>query len=612
MVVTESAPRAGVTGGPAAGGEGALAGHRAGPLLAHLPAVAIGLAWFALVSWIVLAEHATFNSTSRDIGVYLQVLWNTAHGHPFQTTLLESNRLHVAEHVALLLPFLAPVFALAPDVRWLLLAQQATLTLSGIPIYLLARRRLGGVWLPTLVVAAFYAMPTLDEIAFDAFYPVSFTALPIAFSGYFLLTGRWRAGVVCALVALLLEEEAGLTVVGLGAFLLMSPGGRRWAPVLLVVGVLWLSLVALVVMPRFHDPSTVRSGADNRTVGHFAQLRQRPAEVFGALLTERIPLAARWLLAPTGGLALLAPEVLLIDAPHAATLLLADNEGRYRRHWAAPMLPIIWLATVAGLARLRRPPLRIAGIAILVVGGVGSYLADSSLPGGGDHEPEDVVWTDRAEQLSYVVRAVPPGVSVAASRRMFAYLADRPELYVFPPSYAGKLWPPDRRVQAYALDLTNDQTYESLAGRQSPLRANHPYALWLAGPDAALLIDRPPPPERAVDRDLAGIRLLGYDARQDGLTVDLTLHWQAPARPSGPLTRQAKLLDGTGVVLGGVSGLALDPIFPTDEWPPGQVVLDRVRLALPGTGPLLLEVGWSDGGTNDERWQLPLADILEP
>ena len=31
------------------------------------------------------------------------MLWNTGHARPFQTTLLESNRIHLAEHVALLL-----------------------------------------------------------------------------------------------------------------------------------------------------------------------------------------------------------------------------------------------------------------------------------------------------------------------------------------------------------------------------------------------------------------------------------------------------------------------------------------------------------------------------
>ena len=77
------------------------------------------------------------------------------------------------------------------------------------------------------------------------------------------------------------------------------------------------------------------------------------------LLAGRLPRAARWLLAPTGGLSLLAPQVLIADAPQAATLLLADKGERFRRHWTAPMLPTIWLAAVTGYATLRGRPLRL-------------------------------------------------------------------------------------------------------------------------------------------------------------------------------------------------------------------------------------------------------------
>lgn len=563
------------------------------PIRAHLPALTIGLLWFGLACRISLAEHATYNSTSRDLGVYLQVLWNTGHGQPYQTTLLETNRIHVAEHVAPLLALLAPLYAAFPDPRWLFVLQHAALALSGIPVYLLARRLLGSGWLPTLVMAAFYATPTLVEIAFDAFYPISFAALPLGFAAYFLLVGRRRPGTACALLALAIEEEAALGVLGLGAFLLLRRATRRGALPLLAIGGLWLGLLAFAVMPAFHEPSTAPATADNRTVGHFDRLRQEPAHVVAALVTERAPLAARWLLAPTGGLALLAPEILLIDLPHAATLLLADKEGRFRRHWAAPMLPAIWLAAVVGLARLRRPPLRMAGVAVLVVGSLGSYLADSSLPGGGDHEPADIVWTSRAEQLRYLVAAVPPDASVAASRRALGHLADRSELYVFPPGYGGRLWPPERRVQAYVLDLTNDGTREALVGRQSPLRAARPYAIWLAGPEAMLLTERPMQPTQPIGRDLGDIRLLGYDVRRDRGIVDFTLHWQAQQRLGRPLARVARLLDDAGGPVAEQRGTALDALFPTNEWARGQLVLDRLRLAAPDGWRGRVEVGWS-------------------
>ena len=73
---------------------------------------------------------------------------------------------------------------------------------SPAPIYLLARRLLGGVLLPTVFVAGFFLMPTVTEVAYDAFYPIIWAALPIGFATYFLLTDRVRPGIALALLAL--------------------------------------------------------------------------------------------------------------------------------------------------------------------------------------------------------------------------------------------------------------------------------------------------------------------------------------------------------------------------------------------------------------------------
>lgn len=574
------------------------------PWAAAAPSIAIGVLWTVVAVWFAVGEHATFNSTSRDVGVYLQILWNTPHGRPFWNTVLESNRIHLAEHVALLLPTLGPLYAVFPDARWPLAAQQVVLALAGAPVYLLSRRLLGGVWLPTLLVAGYFAMPTVAEVAFDAFYPVTWSALPLGFAAYFLLTGRLRRGAALAILALLVEEETGLIVVGLGLFLLLRRSTRQLGAALTLTGALWLVLIALVVMPRFHEPSTLPKGGQNRTLDHFDALRADPSGTLTTLLTERVPVAARWLLAPTGGLALLAPHVLLIDLPDAAVLVFADKEQRFRRHWASPTLPIVWLATVVGLARLRRPPLRALGVAALVAGTLATYRIDSNMPGGGDYDPSDVVWTDRAAQMAYMVGLVPPEGSVASSRRVMAYLGNRAELYVFPPSYLGKLWPPERRPSVYALDLSNDGTREALIGRQSPLRTGRtPYAIWLVGPDAMLLTERPPAPSRPLDAASNGINLTGVDlsrvspgldvgAPRDGIDLDATLHWAAPTRPARELTRVVRALDASGAVLAEQHSTPLEELFPTIEWPAGQIVLDRVRMPLDGQTPARLLAGW--------------------
>jgi len=249
-------------------------------LVPAAPSIAIGMVWVVVASWSSIAELVTFNSTSRDIGVYLQMLWNTGHGRPFQTTLLESNRIHLAEHVALLLPVLSPLYAMRPDPRWLFVAQTLVLALAAMPVYLLSRRLLGGVILPTAFVAGFFLMPTVTEVAYDAFYPVIWSALPIGFAGYFLLTDRVRPGVALALLAIPIEEEAGLAVFGLGLLLVLRRGHRLLGVALAGFALLWLGLVAMVVMPRFHEPSTLPASGENRTVDHFAALRDHPVDDF--------------------------------------------------------------------------------------------------------------------------------------------------------------------------------------------------------------------------------------------------------------------------------------------------------------------------------------------
>lgn len=575
-------------------------------LLSAAPSLLIALVWVVIASANSIGELLTFNSTSRDIGVYLQMLWNTGHGRPFHTTLLESNRTHLAEHIALLLPVLAPLYALRPDPRWLFVAQTTVLALAATPVYLLARRKLGGVLLPTLFVAGYFLMPTVTEIAYDAFYPVTWTALPLGFAAYFLLTDRVRPGIALALLAIPMEEEAGLAVLGLGLFLLLRRGYRLVGFGLAGLALLWLGLVAMVIMPRFHEPSTMPSSGENRSVDHFALLRDHPTETIRDLALVRAPRAVRWLIAPAGGLPLLAPQVLIIDAPQAATLLLADKGERFRRHWASPMMPTIWLSAIVGFAALRGRWLRLAGMLALVVGSVTCYLLDSNLPGGGDYDPNDLAWTDRAEQHAYLVERVPPGVSVVSSRRALGALADRAELYVYPPSYAGKLWPPEHRPVAYFLDLTNDGTREALQGRQSPLRANRPYAVWLAGPDAMLLTDRPPEPGTMVDQDMLGVRLYGYDVRRHDDALEVELHWQAEER-LGPLTRTVEAFDMRGFSRGKVRGSALDELFPTNQWPQGQVVIDRVRIPGSGAVPDHIRVTWHDESRGTEAMlELPL------
>jgi hypothetical protein len=121
-----------------------------------------------------------------------------------------------------------------------------------------------------------------------------------------------------------------------------------------------------------------------------------------------------------------------------------------------------------------------------------------------------------------------------------------------------------------------------------------------------LLLDRPPEPGRGVGQDVGGLRLLGYNVRRSAGSVELELHWQAPAR-IGRLRRVIELLDGSDEQLAEVRGSVLDDLFPTDLWPAGQVLVDRVRLPVGGSPAATARVGWTDARGADSTLDLRLT-----
>ena len=479
-------------------------------------ALGLALVFVVVTTAITWLEHETFNSTSLDMAVYSQLVWNTAGGQPFETSLLLQNRLHLAEHLALLLLPIAPLYGLLPDPRLLLLLQQVALGLSGLAIFWLARRTLSTGPALTLT-AGYYAMPTLTEVALDAFYPIAFAAIPVGWS-LALAVGRYRVTpALLLLLALLFEEEAALVALGVGAYLLLFRSrARRAGLTAALAGLLWLGLGETVVMPAYLQPGPEASAT--RVDLHFGELRERPLEWMLTVAANRLEpelfrstgwlesrglpedcpaavghcSALRWWLYPTGGLALLSPTTLVAAAPTAGALLLADRPGRFRRHWAAPMLPVIWIAAAQGLARLARWRAGVqAGTLGLLLASLLMYRLDSSLPLGNQFEPSDVVWTRGARELQQSGRLIPAEASLAAGRRGLAHYANRRLLFALPPdSYSPALWPPDVWPEYVLIDLERDEDEPPRWLRPDPRAENRPAYAEVARNRGSLLLRR--------------------------------------------------------------------------------------------------------------------------
>lgn len=570
-------------------------------------ATILGVAFFAVTTWLAFARHDAFLTGRFDLEIYTQVVWNTGHGRPFETTLLKTNLSHLAEHVALVLLPIAALYRLLPDPKLLMALQQAALALLGLPLFLVARRALGSAWQALVVLACFYLTPALAGVALDDFHAVPIAAVPLAFGLALVLLGRPRLGAAIALLALPAEEELALAVIGLGGLLWLRR--ERWLGIgVAAVAAGYLALLVLVVMPRFHDPRTLASVDGNRTLNHFQEIRDEPRKVLDRLFGERGRDAVLWVGLSTGGLALLSPSTLVTALPSLGVLLFQNRDDTFGRHWVAPMLVGLWMATALGLARLPAGRARLAGLALLVIGTALAYRQVSPLPGG-RHFDDAVLRTDeRTRLLARAVERIPQDGVVVASPNLVAHLANRPEAYVFPidSHYAEELGWRKKRPDFYALDLFDDLTNRATnSDRLNPLAADHPYQVWSPGHKVMVLSEDAPTPMYPLDARWGDrVVLKGYDVVQvpDGTRV--TLYWERYGEVRGRYDRELDVIDRDSLPVLYQEDMGLSAVYGLNKWRLGQTIMDEILIP-PASGPVRTRIRWV---SEDKRTPFKLPD----
>lgn len=562
--------------------------------LAIVLASGLGLAFFVATTWIAFARHDTFLTGRFDLEIYTQVVWNTANGRPFETTLLKSNLSHLAEHVALVLVPIAALYRLWPDPKLLIAIQQAALALLGVPLFVVARRALGSPWQATLVLACFYLTPALAGVALDDFHAVAVAVLPLAAGIALVLLGRPRLGAGVALLALPAEEETALVLIGLGALLWL----RRER--LLGVGVAgvaaaYLALLVLVVMPSFHDPRTLESVSGNRTINHFQEIREAPWKVRDRLLGERGRDALVWAGLSTGGLALLSPSTLVTSLPSLGALLLQNRDDTFGRHWVAPLLVGLWMATALGLGRLPAGRSRVLGLALLVVGTALAYRLVSPLPGGGKFDDSAFRPDERVRLLQRAAERVPDEGVVVASPNLVAHLANRPEAYVFPidSHYAEEMGWRKKRPDFYALDLVDELSNRAMnSERLNPLAADRPFQVWSPGHKVLVLSDDAPTPMYALDERWGErVWLKGYDVEQVADGTRVILYWERYAEARGRYDRDLDVVDRNERPVMFQEDMGLSAVYGLNKWRLGQTIMDEILIP-PAEGPIKFRVQW--------------------
>jgi len=437
----------------------------------------------AAYSVFALARYYTFHTGSYDLVIFDQAVRSYAH---FQPGISIIKGVHngfgphfsvLGDHWSPILAALAPAYWIHNGPQTLLVAQAVLFALAVPPLWLFTRRAFGGgqrAAIAAYLVSVVYLLswPIAAALAYN-FHEVAFAPVLTAVALERLQAGRLRTALIALAALLLVKEDMGLLVAGIGLYLLVArpgvvPRQRLVAAAIIVVGIADTVLATYVLIPAFGGRSdyywayTSLGSNAGQAAWH---LITHPASSLRLLVTPRVKLTTMlWLFGAFCFLPLRSP-IALATIP----LLLERMLGSVFPAWwgtadqyNAFLVVVLVCAAVDGAARLARSPLLarwragpaaagtpVAGADLGTVGLVCSAamcaVALCLVPlfaFGAVLHPSFYRRDARMNAAAAAVAAVPPGVTVEAVNHLGPQLSARDTVLLWDGDGSSPLRPP--------------------------------------------------------------------------------------------------------------------------------------------------------------------------
>lgn len=409
---------------------------------------------------LVVARHYYYNSVlGEDTGYYNQIFWSTIHGEFFRGSLTQGRysdppiQSEFGAHSSPVLFFLLPGYWIHPSFYTLLILRNVALSASAVPIYFLAKARMGGAAGFGLAVWHLVS-PNLLYQSVSAFYPLQFAVLILPLVFLFFDRGRFPLFVAALMLALWVREELALTV---GLFTVLALWLRRswkWVvtPAILSAGWWYVSVHMIMVPSRIKMEALeefYRAFPNGYASAPGVLLRQ-PMEFLALIVNADNANYLYQLLKSTAGMAFATPAVIFVLPTALINLIVGafwKTTTSLAMHYSLVASVCVSVALVYGLARLARVHrlfvtsertlalalvLVLAPMAVLGVKDVVAY-------GGGRNQTLLADFSPRPYHatLNRIVKIIgdDPGASVAAPNVLLPQLSQRRDLY-----NANRLW----------------------------------------------------------------------------------------------------------------------------------------------------------------------------
>jgi uncharacterized membrane protein len=445
-----------------------------------------------------LFMHYTFKTYGWDLGIIDQSLWTTLNsGKLFFSTLevpygnLSGSFLGV--HFSPILFLILPVYALFQSAETLLVFQSFILALAALPLYWLARDKLGNRLYALAFATSFLLAPALHGVNTFDFHLEIFTPVFTIFAFYYMDKERWFMALPFVLLELATIEFAPFIIFFLGLYFLLKTfmkgltsdrriglSAKKLLFPIIVIGIAVCSLfvaqytISAINPLKTGNPSGRWDNWGSTMSEAVNNILRNPGEAFTVMITPlEKPLYVIFLFAPVLFLPLLAPLTLLLPLPWIVVALLTDYQPYYQPYYqySAFIIGQIYIGAVLGFSVLFRQnnqgnaSRKIVSVMLLLSLLLFLFTSPAGLPADTtrSYRPYSInIGGDLShfEQLHKVIDMIPRSASVATIHDIFPHVSNRLYAYFLK-------WPLDYDVEYVLVDVKSPTFTWGLFGSYS-------------------------------------------------------------------------------------------------------------------------------------------------
>lgn len=414
--------------------------------------------FFIIYTTHTLYRHFTFNSHAFDLGIYTQAIYLYSQGQLAFSTL--KHMIILGDHFGLILIFLSPIYTLFPQATTLLIIQSLFVTVSSIPIYLIAMDKTKNLWSSLLITIAYLtSVGMLSAINFD-FHLSTISVLPLSLILYSWHFKKWKLYWLSLFISITCKEDVPLFILGMGLFLLTQKQIRH-SMLTIIFALTSFYLIKFVTMPflwKGAEASYIQTSILplDSPIDFVSIFLVRPGIFIDQIFNSPIKMQTinelyrQFIFFP-----FLSPLSWLTVFPS----LFFRFSTTYTQTWtnsfhhSANLIPFLAVSTIMVIEKFKLPS-RFVSLLLLFL------LATGSL------SPNSFIWNavrldfhnSRFDYLISNLKKIPDDAAVSAQSPIVPHLANREKIYLFPEIYDAEYLVLDRSLSSYPMnhyDLEN-------------------------------------------------------------------------------------------------------------------------------------------------------------